>query len=197
MKPIGCGLHLLIFAVVAVLSLAAAKTAGASAPDNGVYQFTMKNIDGKDVPLSKYHGKVLLIVNVASLCGNTPQYAKLEEIYKTYRKQGLCILGFPANNFASQEPGNDQQIKQFCTSTYHVSFDMFSKISVKGDDMDPLYKYLTDKTTDPQFGGDIDWNFAKFIIGRDGQILARFPAHEAPDTPEVITAIQTALAQKS
>jgi glutathione peroxidase len=196
MRPFGCGLHILVFACVVAWSLAVSTSARSSTPTDGVYQFTMKNIDGKSVPLGKYHGKVLLIVNVASLCGNTPQYAKLEDIYNTYRKQGLRILGFPANNFHAQEPGDNQQIKEFCTSTYHVTFDMFSKISVKGDDQDPLYKYLTDKSTDPKFGGDIDWNFAKFIIGRNGEILARFPAHEDPTSPDVIAALQSALAQK-
>jgi len=195
-KPPGCGLHLLILAFLAFGFAMFATTARSSTPATGVYQFTMKNIDGKAVPLSKYHGKVMMIVNVASLCGNTPQYAKLEELNKTYRKQGLRILGFPANNFASQEPGDNKQIKEFCTSTYHVSFDMFSKISVKGADQDPLYKYLTDSSTDPQFGGDIDWNFAKFIIGKHGEVVARFPAHQDPTSPEVVAALKAALAAK-
>jgi len=194
-KP-GCGLHMLILGLIAIGLLAMSTAARSSTRAHGVYQFTMKNIDNQPVPLSKYHGKVLMIVNVASLCGHTPQYAKLEALDKQYRKAGLRILGFPANNFASQEPGNNKQIKEFCTSTYHVTFDMFSKISVKGDDMDPLYKYLTDKSTDPQYPGDIDWNFAKFIIGKHGEILYRFQSGVEPDAPEVINAIKTALAAK-
>jgi len=197
MNKSGCGLHLMIIAMLAVLSLTVScAIARSSAPATGVYQFTMKNIDGQPVPLSKYHGKVMMIVNVASLCGNTPQYAKLVGLDKEYRKQGLRILGFPANNFASQEPGDNKSIKEFCTSTYHVTFDMFSKISVKGDDQDPLYKYLTDPSTDPKYAGDIDWNFAKFIIGRHGEILARFPAHQDPTSPEVVAALKAALAEK-
>jgi len=160
-----------------------------------VYSFKMKNIDGKDVSLKKYKGDVLLIVNTASLCGNTPQYAALETLFKQYKGQGFRILGFPANNFAQQEPGNNGQIREFCTSKYDVTFDMFSKISVKQPDQAPLYAYLTDKTTDPQFGGDIEWNFAKFLIGRDGTILNRFPAGHSPASDDVVTAIKTALAQ--
>jgi glutathione peroxidase len=194
MRKPGCGLHFLVLALMlALMPLAFAKS---TAPATGVYQFTMTNIDGKSVPLSKYRGKVLLIVNTASLCGNTPQYAKLEQLDKTYRKQGLRILGFPANNFHAQEPGDNKQIKEFCTSTYHVTFDMFSKISVKGADQAPLYTYLTDKTTDPKYGGDIEWNFAKFLIGRHGEILNRFPASHDPTSPDVVAAIQSALAEK-
>ena len=135
-----------------------------------IYDFTMDNIDGKPVPLKKYEGKVLLVVNVASKCGNTPQYAGLEAMYKKYNSKGFEILGFPANQFGGQEPGTDAQIKEFCTSTYDVQFPMFSKIVVKGDDMNPLYKWLVDSTGKQ----DIEWNFAKFVIGRDGKILARF-----------------------
>lgn len=197
MSRSGCGLPILLTLFLALALTASTSIDAAPPTDTGIYQFTMKNIDGNPVPLSKYRGKVMMIVNVASLCGNTPQYAKLEQLYQTYHSQGLDILGFPANNFHAQEPGNNQQIKEFCTGTYHVTFDMFSKISVKGDDQDPLYKYLTDKSTDPRFAGDIDWNFAKFIIGRNGEILARFPAKHAPDSPDVIAAIQSALAEKS
>lgn len=192
-------LNIALFIVVAVLGFTAfyaMNTVTAAPATSSVYDFTVTDIDGKAVPLSQYRGKVLLIVNTASLCGNTPQYASLEKLYTQYKDQGLRILAFPANNFAHQEPGNNQQIKQFCTGTYHVTFDVFSKISVKGDDQAPLYQYLTDKTTDPQFGGDIEWNFAKFLIGRDGQILNRFPAHHDPLLPDVVSAIQSALASQ-
>jgi glutathione peroxidase len=172
-----------------------ASSSKADAPKQSVYSFTVKNIDGKDVKLTKYKGNVLLIVNTASLCGNTPQYEALETLYKQYKDQGLRILGFPANDFAQQEPGDNGQIKEFCTSKYNVTFDMFSKISVKQPDQEPLYTYLTDKTTDPQFGGDIEWNFAKFLIGRDGTILNRFPAGHSPASDDVVTAIKAALAQ--
>lgn len=189
-------MRLIGLAVLTAVSVFAilAKT-GAAAPSSDVYQFTVTDIDGQSVPLSKYRGDVLLIVNTASLCGNTPQYASLQKLYSQYKDKGLRILAFPANNFAQQEPGNNGQIKEFCTGTYHVTFDIFSKISVKGDDQAPLYKYLTDKTTDPSYGGDIEWNFAKFLISRDGQIINRFPAHHDPLLPDVVDAVNKALAQ--
>jgi glutathione peroxidase len=167
----------------------------AHSSNHGIYSFTVYDIDGQPVPLSHYKGKVLLIVNTASLCGNTPQYKSLEALYEKYKDQGLCILGFPANNFAQQEPGDNKSIATFCTSHYAVTFDMFSKISVKGDDQAPLYHYLTDKATDPQYGGDIEWNFAKFLIGRDGQIVGRFPAGHDPLSPDVVAALQAQLEQ--
>ena len=155
--------------------------------------FMVKDIDGKPVKLARYAGNVIMIVNVASLCGNTPQYAGLEKVYEKYKAKGFTILAFPANDFLKQEPGTNKDIKQFCTSKYKVAFPMFSKIVVKGDGQAPLYKYLTDKQTDEKFGGDIDWNFAKFLINRDGEIVARFPAKTDPQKPEVIDAIQKAL----
>ena len=151
---------------------------------------TMKLLDGKSVKLADYQGKVVMIVNTASKCGNTPQYAGLEELYNKYKDRGFVILGFPANNFFRQEPGTDAQIKEFCTKNYGVTFPMFSKISVKGKDQDPLYKFLTDKTTDPQFGGDIDWNFAKFLVNRNGQLVARFKAGHKPTEQDVVDAIE-------
>lgn len=159
-----------------------------------VLNFTMQNIDGKSVSLSKYRGKVILMVNVASLCGNTPQYTALEALYERYRPKGLVVLGFPANDFMHQEPGTDKEIKSFCTSKYKITFPMFSKIVVKGDGQAPLYQFLTDKQTDPLYGGDIDWNFAKFLINRKGEIIGRFPARTDPQKPEVISAIEKALA---
>jgi glutathione peroxidase len=174
-----------------------AMTSGAPAPDakdTGPLSFTVKDIDGKEVPLSRYRGDVVMIVNTASLCGNTPQYASLETLYKKYQGKGLRILGFPANNFGAQEPGTNGEIKQFCTLQYHVTFDMFGKVSVKGDDAAPLYRYLTDKKTDPAFGGDIEWNFAKFLVGRDGKVVARYPAGHDPLSADVIAAVEQQLA---
>jgi glutathione peroxidase len=160
-----------------------------------VYSFTVNANNGKSVPLSKYKGKVLLIVNTASLCGNTPQYASLEKLYKTYASKGLRILAFPENDFAGQEPGNDAQIRQFCTAKYDVTFDLFSKIDVIGANQAPLYEYLTSPATDPKFGKPIEWNFAKFLIGRDGSIVDRFPAGHDPLSPDVVSAIQSTLSK--
>lgn len=155
-----------------------------------IYDFTMKSIDGAPTPISQYKGKVVLVVNVASKCGYTPQYEGLESVYKKYRDQGLVVLGFPANNFMSQEPGTEAEIKQFCTRKYNVDFPMFSKSDVKGDGQTPLYHYLT-----AEKGGDIKWNFTKFLIGRDGTILARFEPGVKPDSPEVTAAIEQALSR--
>jgi glutathione peroxidase len=159
-----------------------------------IYDFTMKDIDGKDQKLEQYKGKVIMIVNVASRCGYTPQYAGLQKIYQQYKDKGLVILGFPANNFLGQEPGSNEEIKQFCSVNYQVTFPMFSKISVKGKDIAPLYKYLTEKETNPEFAGDISWNFNKFLIDRQGKIVARFGSRTAPEDEEVVRAIEQALA---
>lgn len=161
--------------------------------DKSVLDFTLKNIDGKETKLSDYRGKVLLLVNVASQCGYTPQYEGLQAIYAKYRDQGLVVMGFPANNFGGQEPGTNEEIKQFCTLKYKVSFPMFAKISVKGADIHPLYKFLTSKETDPEFGGDISWNFNKFLIDRNGKIIARFETREKPEGEKVTQAIEKAL----
>ncbi len=161
-----------------------------------IYDFTMKDIDGKDVKLSDYRGKTLLIVNVASRCGYTPQYEGLERVYEKYKGKGLVILGFPANNFGSQEPGSNQEIKTFCSTTYGVSFPMFAKISVKGADKHPFYAYLTDKETDPQFAGEIGWNFAKFVVNKEGQIVARFASSDEPESEKVKNAIEQNLGGK-
>jgi glutathione peroxidase len=160
-----------------------------------LYDFTLNSIDGQPAPLAAYKGKVLLLVNVASKCGFTPQYTALESLYEKYKGEGLVVIGFPANNFMSQEPGTDSEIKDFCSRTYSVKFPMYSKISVKGDDKAPLYQYLTDKTANPATGGEIKWNFTKFLVGRDGTILARFEPATKPDSPEVIAAIEKALKQ--
>ena len=165
----------------------------ASAPR--VYDFTMKSIDGKPTSFKQYHGKVLLLVNVASACGYTPQYKALEAVYEKYKDQGLVIVGIPANNFANQESGTDAEIRTFCTTKYNVTFPMMSKISVLGADKTPLYQYLTDKSINPVTGGDIKWNFTKFLLDRDGKIVARFEPAVTPDSPQVIAAIESALKQ--
>ena len=183
------------FALSLLISAAAlpAVAKEASVSDAKIYSFVMKDIDGKDQQLSHYKGKALLIVNVASLCGNTPQYSDLQDIYLKYHKQGFEILGFPANDFGHQEPGSNAEIKEFCDSNFHVTFPMFSKIEVKGDKIDPLYSYLT---TETPFKGDIQWNFAKFLVGRDGQVIARFAPKTGPKDKEVIADIEKALASK-
>jgi glutathione peroxidase len=160
---------------------------------NSVHAFVVKNIDGNDVKLGDYAGKVLLIVNVASKCGFTSQYTGLEELYLKYQDQGLVILGFPANNFLGQEPGTNAEIKQFCSANYQVTFPMFSKISVKGDDQAPLYQYLTGKTTNPKFSGEISWNFNKFLIDRKGAIADRFGSRDKPESEKIVQAIEKAL----
>jgi glutathione peroxidase len=164
------------------------------AADKSIYDFTLNSIDGQPAPLSSYKGKVVMLVNVASRCGFTPQYTALEATYEKYKDRGLVIIGVPANNFGSQEPGSNQEIKTFCSSKYHVTFPMMSKVSVKGDDQTPLYTYLTDKSTNPQTAGDIKWNFTKFLIGPDGHIVARFEPDVTPDSPQVTGAIEKALA---
>lgn len=157
--------------------------------------FKMKNLSGKEVDLSKYKGKVVLIVNVASQCGNTPQYEGLEDLHEEYGKQGLAVLGFPANEFGKQEPGTDTEIADFCEKNYGVKFDMFSKVVVKGEGQCPLYHYLTSKETDPKFAGDVTWNFEKFLLNRDGEVVARFAPKVKPESKEVKAAIEAELAK--
>jgi glutathione peroxidase len=156
--------------------------------------FKMKTIDGDVQNLSAYKGNVVLIVNVASKCGNTPQYQALQDLYGKYKDQGFIVLGFPANDFGAQEPGTDSQIREFCTANYGVTFPMFSKISVVGKEQHPLYAFLTSAKSDPQFAGDITWNFTKFLLDRDGRVIARFAPKTKPDTPEVVAAIEKVLA---
>lgn len=163
---------------------------------NGPLQFVVKDIDGNDVNLADYHGRVVMIVNVASKCGFTPQYKGLEILFTTYKDQGFVIIGFPANNFHSQEPGTNADIKLFCTSKYNVTFPMMAKISVKGDDKHPLYKFLTEQPTAGEFGGEIGWNFTKFVVDRNGQVVARFASAVKPQDPLVTGAIEKALAAK-
>ena len=156
---------------------------------SGLYGFTLNSIDGKPAPLADYKGKVVLIVNVASQCGYTPQYSALESIYEKYKDKGFVILGFPANNFGAQEPGTNEEIKTFCTRKYSVTFPMYSKISVKGDDQAPLYSYLT-KETGTGITGDIKWNFTKFLVDREGNVVQRFEPAVTPDSKEVTGAIE-------
>jgi glutathione peroxidase len=153
----------------------------------------MKTLDGKDVDLSKYQGKVVMFVNVASECGLTPQYKGLQALHDKYGKDGLAIIGVPANEFGSQEPGTNEQISKFCASNYGVKFDMLAKVVVKGKDICPLYQHLTSKDTDPKFAGDIQWNFTKFVVNRKGEIIARFEPRTEPDAAEVIKVIEEEL----
>jgi glutathione peroxidase len=159
------------------------------------YGFKVLGLDGSPDILAPLRGKVTLAVNVASKCGYTPQYAALEKLYLKYKDQGLVIVGIPANNFMSQEPGTDAEIKTFCTNKYNVTFPMMSKVSVKGEDQAPLYAFLTDKSSDPKFSGDIKWNFTKFLFDRNGNPVARFEPATTPDSPEVIAAVEAALKQ--
>jgi glutathione peroxidase len=174
-------LSLLIFAGVAM------------AGEKSIYDFTMNSIDGKATPLSSLKGKVVLLVNVASRCGFTPQYSALQSVYEKYKVRGFVIVGIPANNFGSQEPGTNEEIKTFCSTKYNVTFPMMSKVSVKGGDITPLYQYLTDKAANPQTGGEIQWNFTKFLVGPDGKPVARFEPNITPDDPQVVAAIEKAL----
>jgi glutathione peroxidase len=153
----------------------------------------MTMIDGTEKPLRDYDGQVLLLVNTASKCGFTPQYSSLEKLYRKYRDEGFTILAFPANNFGAQEPGTDAQIKEFCSTNYDVTFDLFSKISVKGDDIHPLYAYLTSL---PEVGGEIQWNFTKFLVDRDGTVISRFNTRVDPLDESVTTALEKALGRE-
>lgn len=179
------------------LSIVLGVTAIASAGDvKQIYNYKMKTIDGDPTSLAKYKGDVLLLVNVASSCGYTPQYTALEAVYEKYKDKGLVIVGIPANNFANQESGTEAEIKTFCSKKYHVSFPMMSKVSVVGADQTPLYHYLTDKAKNPAIAGDVKWNFTKFLIARDGTPVTRFEPAVKPDSPEVIAAIEKELAKK-
>jgi glutathione peroxidase len=160
-----------------------------------VYDVPLKDIDGKDTSLKAYQGKVLLVVNVASKCGLTPQYKALEALHEKYKDKGFTVLGFPCNQFAGQEPGTNEEIKQFCTSKYNVSFPLFDKLEVNGPNRHALYTQLAGK--DSPFPGDIKWNFGKFLVGRDGKIIKRFEPRVTPDSPEITKAVEEALAAKS
>ena len=160
-----------------------------------VLNYKMEGLNGKEVDLSRYAGKVVLIVNVASRCGYTPQYKGLEAIHEKYGKDGLVVLGVPSNDFGKQEPGTSEDIAKFCDSKYHVKFDMLAKVGVKGQEQVPLYKYLTSKETNPKSAGPIKWNFTKFLIGRNGEIVARFEPGVTPESSQVANAIEVELAK--
>ncbi len=187
-----------IFKLVVTPVLFVAAACG-SAPEsaaelNHPLRFTMADIDGEAVDLEQYKGKVVLLVNVASKCGLTPQYEALQALYEKYGDRGFTILAFPANNFAEQEPGTNGEIKAFCSSNYGVDFPLFSKVSVKGEDICPLYKYLTSEQTNPGFSGEIPWNFAKFLLDRRGRVKGRFEPKTTPDDQAVVSAIEKELA---
>jgi len=156
--------------------------------------FDVKSLEGKQVNLAeKYQGKVVLVVNVASECGLTPQYEQLQELHAKYAKKGLAVLGFPCNQFGKQEPGDSAEISEFCTQNYGVKFDMFEKVEVNGEDASDLYKHLTKLDLKPKGAGDVSWNFEKFLIDRDGEVIARFEPRTKPNDPQVIKQIQDAL----
>jgi len=161
---------------------------------SSIYNFGLVGIDGQPMPFDYYRGQVLLIVNVASQCGYTPQYAGLEALYTKYKDQGLVVVGFPANNFGGQEPGTNQEIKTFCSRKYNVTFPLYSKISVKGTDQAPLYKFLVKE--DPTHSGEIKWNFTKFLVDRNGNVVRRFESAVTPDDPQVVAAIEKLLLEK-
>jgi glutathione peroxidase len=173
--------------VGAILIMATSLFAG-----SGLYSFTLNSIDGKPAPLADYKGKVVLIVNVASQCGYTPQYSALEAIYEKYKDRGFVIVGFPANNFGAQEPGTNAEIKTFCSRKYNVTFPMYAKVSVKGSDQTPLYAYLTTETG-KGIAGEIQWNFTKFLVDRNGNVVQRFEPAVTPDSTEVTSAIEKQL----
>lgn len=185
-----------LFIALAGTVLAAGLALSAADPPRSVLDFTMKSIDGRETPLRQFAGKVLLLVNTASKCGLTPQYKALEEVYKRFQGQGLLILGFPANNFLGQEPGTNEEIKEFCLINYGVSFPMFAKISVRGKDIHPLYRFLVEKETNPRFAGKIAWNFTKFLVDRQGEVIARFEPRTVPDDPALIAAVEKALQEQ-
>jgi glutathione peroxidase len=160
---------------------------------SSVYDFTLDDIDGKPLSLSSFRGKVLLLVNTASFCGNTPQYADLETMYERYQARGLEILAFPANNFGRQEPGTNEEIRSFCYTKYSLTFPLFSKISVKGSDKHPLYQYLTEQSP---FPGEVDWNFQKYLVDRKGNVIARYHHRTKPLSDEMVRDVENALAAR-
>ncbi len=198
---LGAALGIAVSTMALLLVKASGASAGANEGANGVgkgraksvYDFTLKDSKGRDVKLEEFRGRVVMLVNVASKCGYTPQYEGLQKIYERYKDRGFTVLGFPANNFGAQEPGTNEEIQEFCRINYGVTFPIFAKISVKGDDRHPLYKYLTERETNPDFAGQIKWNFNKFLVGRDGRILARFDSADKPEDARVTQAIEAAL----
>lgn len=161
-----------------------------------VLNFKMKSLDGKDMDLAKYQGKVVLVINVASACGYTGQYQGMQGLHDKYAKEGLVVLGVPCNDFGKQEPGSEADIAKFCDSKYGVKFDMLSKVAITGKEPAPLYKHLTAKDTNPKFGGPVKWNFTKFLIGKNGEIVGRYEPDVEPSSAELIKAIEAELAKK-
>ena len=197
-KKISVAIALVV--VAAVIGVGALRFRKTEAPASGaapvvrsIYEVEARDIDGKMVSFDQYRGKTLLIVNVASKCRFTPQYEGLQRLHDKYQSRGLVVLGFPANNFAWREPGTDAEIKEFCTSKYQVSFPIFSKISVAGDDIHPLYRYLTDETLNPQLGGKVTWNFNKYLVDSRGQAVAHFASDLEPENEQIVQAIEAAL----
>jgi len=176
-------------------ALSSAKPAETGTPDvsKPLYAFTLADLDGNMTPLAGFKSRVLLLVNVASKCGYTRQYAGLQALYEKYREQGLVVLGFPANNFGAQEPGTNEQIKLFCSTNYAVTFPVFAKISVRGEDIHPLYQFLTSRQSNPQFRGDIAWNFTKFLVSREGEVIGRYEPKVEPSDAQLVSEIERAL----
>lgn len=188
-----------LFTALAIMGITASVTHSQEKTGDGkaaVLNFKMKTIDGKDTDLSQYKGKVVMVVNVASKCGLTPQYKGLQALYAKYKDKGLVIIGVPANEFGGQEPGTDEEIAKFCSSKYDVTFPMLSKVVVKGKGICPLYAFLTSKATNPSFGGEIQWNFTKFLVSRQGEVVNRFEPRVSPDSKEIVGAIEAELAKK-
>jgi glutathione peroxidase len=186
---------------IVLVTLAATLFAGTPGPSQEkaarvppVLNFKMESLDGKPVELSKYQGKVVLLVNVASECGYTPQYRGLQALHKKYAPQGLAVVGVPCNDFGQQEPGTSKQIADFCKKNYGVEFDLLAKVKIDGKDACPLYRFLTAKETNPKFGGPVKWNFEKFLISRKGEVVARFDADVEPDDDKLVKAIEAELA---
>lgn len=177
------------------LAIAATSVAGEKKSPPAL-NFKVKNIDGKIIDLSRYQGKVVLIVNVASECGYTPQYKQLQALHAKHAKDGLAILGFPCNDFGGQEPGDERTIKKFCSSNYGVEFDLFAKVKITGKEAAPLYKFLQSKETNPRHSGKVGWNFEKFLLGRDGQVVGRFASDVDPEGEAFVGAIVRELKKK-
>jgi glutathione peroxidase len=184
-------ISILVVIVTGLMTAACAAEGERAVP--AVLNFTMKDINGQAVELGGYQGKVVMFVNVASKCGYTPQYKGLQALHEKYGKDGLVIIGVPANEFRQQEPGTDAEIKEFCQKNYGVTFPMMSKVVVKGEGISPLYKHLTSKESNPKFGGPIAWNFEKFLVSRSGEIVGRFNSKVTPESPELVRAIETEL----
>lgn len=188
---------LVMMGVLVMKSSATAKGAAKDGEAVAPLNQEMETLDGKKVNLAKkYKGKVVLLVNVASKCGNTPQYEQLESLHEKYGKQGLAIVGVPCNQFGKQEPGTSDEIAEFCKKNYGVKFDMLGKVDVNGENAAPLYKFLTSKETNPEHAGRVTWNFEKFLFNRDGEVVARFAPKTKPDAPEVVEAIEKELKAK-